>query len=538
MSKLPNKDTRLKRLLEAGYFLEELPPPFVSSEFAKFRSHFQKVLDPKVQHSAYARYSVPRHNSARRTLGIPNPINYFFLAKELSDNWVEIRKFLRQSSISEFKPIFDTSGPRALFGINFEHVEAEISKLQALHNKCVKVDISRFYPTVYTHSLGWALYTKKFVKANLHKIYKGSLGDRLDRLVRYCQENQSIGLPIGPDTSRILSEIICVAIEKCIADKIVQFSDRAVRYVDDIAIGLSIEDNPEQFVSHIASAFSEFGLEINIDKTRVIGKGERFHPEWISILRGYRITGVTKRKNEIVEDYFKNALHLSSDHERDNVLTYAVKRSRSFKIDDDEWDYYENYLYRCARYNTNSIAAVSQILIERNYKMAMKGKSINLSMAKALVLDMIKQYSPLGFDYEVSWALFLCKALKISLNSKEVAPVLGMTSPTCALIAIDLQNLGLLPKGLNLKFWRSFANADGLRSEMWLFAYEIARKGWLPTIPKDYVKDDDNFGKLLEKSVYFYDETKNVKSTASEQKKAASQLWKIKLVTSKWNEYF
>ncbi|MER9683074.1 RNA-directed DNA polymerase [Mesorhizobium sp. M0184] len=538
MPKLPNKDTRLKRLLEAGYFPEELPPPFVSSEFAKFRSHFGKVLDPKVQHSAHVRYSVPRHNSARRTLGIPNAINFFFLAKELSDQWIEIRKFLRQSSISEFKPIFDISGPRALFGIDFDHVETEVSKLQALHNKCVKVDISRFYPTVYTHSLGWALYTKKFVKANLHKVYKGSLGDRLDRLVRYCQENQSIGLPIGPDTSRILSEIICVAIEKCIAEKIGSFSKRSVRYVDDIVVGLGIDDSPEQFVSNVASAFSEFGLEINIDKTKVIGKGERFHPEWVSLLRNYRISIGTKRKIEVLEDYFKNAFHLSSDNERDNVLTYAVKRSRSFTIDDNDWKHYENYLYRCARYNTNSIAAVAQILIERNHKMAIKGASVDMSKARALVTDILRQYSPLGFDYEVSWALFLCKALKISLSNEEIGPVLSMTSPTCALIAIDLQNLGFLSKGLNFKYWRSFASTDGLRSDMWLFAYEIAQKGWLPAVSKDYVKNDANFGRLLSKSVYFYDEGKNVKSTASEQKKAADQLWKIKLITSKWNEYF
>ncbi|OBQ75700.1 hypothetical protein A9K72_01025 [Mesorhizobium loti] len=460
------------------------------------------------------------------------------MARELGDHWIEIRQFLRQSVTSEFRPIFDISGPRALFGIDFDHVEAEISGLQALHDKCVRVDISRFYPTVYTHSLGWALYTKKFVKTNLHKSYKGSLGDRLDKLVRYCQENHSIGLPIGPDTSRILSEIICVAIEKCISEKIKSFSSKAVRYVDDIVVGLGTADNPEQFVSHVASAFSEFGLEINIDKTKVIGKGERFHPEWVSILRNYRISHGTKRKLEALEDYFKNAFYLSSDHERDNVLTYAVKRSRSFSLEDDEWAQYENYLYRCARYNSNSLAAVAQILIERNHDMALRGHGVDMTKAKSLVIDIIKQYSPLGFDYEVSWALFMCKALKISLSGKEVIPVLNMTSPVCALIVIDLQNLGLLPKGLNLKYWQSFADAEGLRSGMWLFAYEIAQKGWLPNVSKDYVKNDANFGRLLEKSVYFYDENRNVKFTRSERKKAAAQLWKIRWITSRWDEYF
>lgn len=538
MAKIPSKDIRLKRLLEAGFLSEELPPPFVSGGFAKFRKFFAGQLDPKVRHSAYARYSIPRHNSARRTLGIPNPINYFFLASEIANNWNEIRSFLRKSVTSEFKPIFDTSGPRALFGIDFDRVESEVSRLQGLHNRCIKVDISRFYPRVYTHSLGWALYTKKFVKANLHKTYKGSLGDRLDILVRYCQENQSIGLPIGPDTSRILSEMICVAIENFLASKIVDFNKRAVRYVDDIVVGLKNEDNPEQMVSHVAAAFAEFGLEINVEKTKIVGKGERFHPEWISVLRSYRLVVSSKRKQEIIEDYFKNAFYLASENEKDNVLTYAVKRSRSFYISDEVWPLYEDYLYRCARYHSNSLSAVAQILIERNHHMVARGTSIDFSKARMLVIDTLKQYAPLGYDYEVCWALFLCKALKIKLTKEQINPVLDMTSPTCALLTIDLQNLGYVPRTLNIKHWRTFANPDGLRSEMWLFAYEIAKKGWIPSIKKDYVKDDQNFSKLLTKGVYFYDESKNVKTTKAERKTAIAQLWKIKFVTSRWDDYF
>src|SRR5690606_41031140 len=33
ISSRPNKDQRLKRLLEAGFLLADLPPPFVSNEF-------------------------------------------------------------------------------------------------------------------------------------------------------------------------------------------------------------------------------------------------------------------------------------------------------------------------------------------------------------------------------------------------------------------------------------------------------------------------------------------------------------------------
>ena len=376
------------------------------------------------------------------------------------------------------------------------------------------------------------------VKANLHKSYKNSLGDRLDKLVRYCQENQSMGLLIGPDTSRILSEIIGVAIEVHLSSRIKEFDLRAVRYVDDIVIGLAFEEGHEQFLSYVAAAFSEYGLEMNIEKTRIIGKGEDFQPEWISVLRSYRIEEKTLRKIEILEDYFKNAFHLSSLNDRENVLTYAVKRSRSFSIEDDAWPHYENYLYRCARYTTNSLAAVCQVLIERNHLMLTRGSAINLEKARMLVCDIIKQYAPLGYDYEVSWALFLSKALKIRLKKKDIEPVLTMTSPTCALIALDLQNLALLPKGIDVRYWASFANSDGLRSSMWLFAYEIAQKGWLPSVNKDYVRDDRNFGKLLEKKVYFYDERRNVPSTNAERRRTFGQLKRIRFISSRWEDYF
>ena len=59
------------------------------------------------------------------------------------------------------------------------------------------------------------------------------LGDKLDRLVRKGQDNQTIGIPIGPDTSRILSEIIAVGIEKKFIDLSGLEEDRVFRYVDD-----------------------------------------------------------------------------------------------------------------------------------------------------------------------------------------------------------------------------------------------------------------------------------------------------------------
>ena len=57
--------------------------------------------------------------------------------------------------------------------------------------------------------LPWALDGKSAVKAALasgHK--KKDLGDRLDCWVRRSQSNQTIGIPIGPDTSFVLGDLV------------------------------------------------------------------------------------------------------------------------------------------------------------------------------------------------------------------------------------------------------------------------------------------------------------------------------------------
>ncbi len=67
----------------------------------------------------------------------------------------------------------------------------------------MKTDLSRFYQTIYTHSLPWAIHGKAQAKENKEN---GLYGNKLDSCVRNTQDQQTIGLPVGPDTSFILSE--------------------------------------------------------------------------------------------------------------------------------------------------------------------------------------------------------------------------------------------------------------------------------------------------------------------------------------------
>jgi hypothetical protein len=311
----PNKDRRLTRLLEAGFFPYELPPPFVSFDLARYRAHLLKIwpADPlKAFASQPESYSIPRFGRARRRLSIINPINHFKVSKLMADEWREIRNFLRQSKVSEFKPIFDLYGARPFFGLDFGTIERRLVEILSVYRSSLKTDISRYYHTIYTHSIPWALYGKAYCKTNLYtQAFKRTLGDRLDVAVRQCQQSQTMGVPVGPETSRVIGEIIGVGIEQLLEGTLKNFAERAFRYVDDINIGFDERDSVDVILSAIMRAFAHFELDINIDKTSILGVGETLSPEWLSPLRQFRIS-VGARQQKIIREIMSSSTLLSA----------------------------------------------------------------------------------------------------------------------------------------------------------------------------------------------------------------------------------
>ena len=93
--------------------------------------------------------------------------------------------------------------------------------------------------------------------------------NKLDVLLRQSQDGQSVGLPIGPDTSRIVAEIVAVAVDKAFADRHKGKSVNLVRHVDDISDGASRMDEAEGYLYTYRECLCEFGLDISELKTAI-----------------------------------------------------------------------------------------------------------------------------------------------------------------------------------------------------------------------------------------------------------------------------
>jgi hypothetical protein len=201
----------LADILAKGYFPAELPPCLTTASYSA------ALTPPNVPLAGFNKpttaqlcnFSLVRAGNARfrRRLSLVNPVNFFHLSALVASNWVAIEAQMMKSTLSKSRAVYRPNGSRALspLSYNVANLVDIRAKARGVSKVLLVADISEFYNSIYTHSISWALHTKAFAKAH----QKGNiLGNRLDRATQHAQYGQTIGIPIGPDTSLVIAELI------------------------------------------------------------------------------------------------------------------------------------------------------------------------------------------------------------------------------------------------------------------------------------------------------------------------------------------
>jgi hypothetical protein len=412
--------------------------------------------------------------------------------------------------VSLDKSLITIEGDRAIEKPDFRLVQTARLNASANNDFIFRSDISRFYDTIYTHAIAWAFEGKAWCKANIHSDLNASIGGQLDILVRKCQDNQSQGIPTGPDTSRILSEILAVGVERHFLSSSDVGADDVYRYVDDWFIGISSPAIGEDILRKLARSMAEFTLDLNIEKTEVIHPSDTLFSFWPDELLDSIVKSRSGREqSREISLFFSRAFSLASENPRENVLLFALKLCRSFPISKSNFALFEGYLFKAARADNLTIPTVIQILAN----LRVQGFNPSAKRARKLIEDVIRASAPLLHTEEVAWALFLSKVLTIQVSAAAAGLTIEMGSSVCSLILLDLESRGLVEKGAPLWVLQSRMTATSLRDEHWLLAYEADVKGWLPSADlNNHVDADPYFSILKQKRIEFYDTKRNVKT--------------------------
>ncbi len=89
----------------------------------------------------------------------------------------------------------------------------EYIRLEERHAVMRTLDVSKCFYNIYTHSVTWAVKSKKFSK-NYRNSY--SFESAFDKLMQKSNYNETNGIVVGPEISRIFAEIIFQDIDDCV----------------------------------------------------------------------------------------------------------------------------------------------------------------------------------------------------------------------------------------------------------------------------------------------------------------------------------
>lgn len=506
------KSERLKALLSTGYFPRELPPMFTTADFAKYRKAIGDEWKKKNSYpkTSPERFNIPKANYWLRELSIVNPIAQYHVAKLIADNWCTIKKHLTSCSFSVEDVTIQLNQSRAVSTPDFSRVFSRHSEISAIYNHAVLADISRFYGTLYTHAIPWCLHGKEWVKSNLNNTnFHSMCGSQLDSAIRKGQDNQSIGIPVGPDTSRIIAEIVAVSIDTQVKKELRLSADSIVRNVDDWYIGFDNVGQAEKAIAVLAATARDYGLEIHPEKTKIINASTQVEPIWPTVLRQSTISSKNSDQAKMIDHYFAQAFYYAAKYKEQNVLRFAVKFLRSINIFKANWHQFETYLLKAVRSNRTTIPAVVQILAHYNSKGFLIGKG----RVSKLIKDIIEKSVISANHYEIAWILCLAKTLEIIIPVDWVKPITRLESSVCALVLLDLQQMNLIDGELDISPWTNIMTAKGLESNMWLLAYEADLKGWASPPKAGFVQKHSFFSALRKKNVSFYNPSLNVQGS-------------------------
>jgi hypothetical protein len=497
----------LESLLARGYLPQELPPPFSSEALAKFVAaerpkQFPFVSNPKralmpERSSIPEVFNLARTGTLRRELAILNPIQFSFLADFVVNNWSDLEKEVTGSAFSLSSPV--TTDPKR--GIGRKHKMDQRperrAEVYAQGRHLLRADISRFYPSVYTHSIPWALHDKEFSKKNKKT---ENLGNQLDELVRYCQDGQTNGIPIGPDTSLLIAEMLLGKVDAELAKQNIV----GLRYVDDYELVFDSEAQALEGLSAFQNALLGFELHLNPSKTRVLPLPQRIEEVWVDTIKGFVLEPSSKNFKSQLIHFFDTAFEHSHTFPDTGILKYAAGRIANIRDWKAHYEIAEDLLVQAARVEAGALPVVLNTILRQPVS-----DNARKERRRNLLLKIIIEHAPQRHSSEVAWSVWGCIVQGFGIPREALQLLVRMEDSICALVALHARSLRLAESPAELDSLAAALTSDELYDSRWMLAYEAAVRGWLASPSgTDFVGADVNFSKLKAAGVNFYDVSK------------------------------
>ncbi|MCK4735054.1 MAG: RNA-directed DNA polymerase, partial [Methanophagales archaeon] len=186
-------------------------------------------------------YKLTRYNNVSRPLSIPHPIAYAKLCHSLHDNWEKL-EYITQTKNSLNIPKEHSDG--RIIIMEYENTKEKIKRhIKLSFNKkfYVYTDISNFFPSIYSHSIPWALVGFDVAKKDRDQ---DKWFNKIDFYQRITKRDETNGVPIGPASSNIICESILARVDNRLKNEGFEF----IRFIDDYTAYFATYEKAEEFI--------------------------------------------------------------------------------------------------------------------------------------------------------------------------------------------------------------------------------------------------------------------------------------------------
>ena len=178
---------------------------------------------------------------------------------------------------SEYENLKSFFSYRKYSNIHKFYESYQFHRSEKKYNKLLKIDVTKCFDSIYTHTLPWALFNKSIVKTNIPSSLD-TFGGEFDRLMQDLNGNETNGIIIGPEFSRIFAELILQQIDINIDERlktkdsngknlIHKVDYEIFRYVDDYFIFYNEESNKDRITEAFKLSLKEYKMYLNEKKS-------------------------------------------------------------------------------------------------------------------------------------------------------------------------------------------------------------------------------------------------------------------------------
>ena len=216
---------------------------------------------------------------AYRPFQLIHPVLYVKLVQTVTDknNWKKITK--RFAKLHKHKEIecvgipgkstnSKTSTKKATIINWWTKIEQRSIELSLDYDYVIHTDITNCYPNIYTHSVAWAIESRKTAKEVRDR---SLLGNQIDSILQSMSYGQTNGIPQGCKLMDFIAEMVLGYADLQLGNTIRSLKGRykILRYRDDYRIFTNSPVEAKMIMKSLTDILSELGLSLGASKTFV-----------------------------------------------------------------------------------------------------------------------------------------------------------------------------------------------------------------------------------------------------------------------------